>query len=107
MRDLASAAPFWQLCYIFNMHYVYFLKSKKSKETYIGFTSNLKLRLNQHNEGMSSSTKNGVPWELVYYEAYRNINDARRRERMLKYDGRGKAMLKKRIEQSLSQKGAA
>ncbi|MEK9206889.1 MAG: GIY-YIG nuclease family protein [Patescibacteria group bacterium] len=89
------------------MYYVYFLNSKKSDATYVGFTRDLKLRLSKHNNGLSLSTKNSAPWELIYYEAYKSKEDARRRERMLKYDGRAKAMLKKRIEDSLSKKGAA
>jgi len=89
------------------MYYVYFLQSKKSEATYIGFTGNLKLRLIQHNEGLSYSTKNSTPWELIYYEAYKSRKDAMRRERMLKYDGRAKVMLNKKIEDSLCKKSAA
>ena len=83
------------------MYYVYLLKSKKSGETYIGFTDNLRRRFNEHNNGRSESTKYKIPWELIYYEAYKSKNDALRRERMLKYDGRASVWLKKRTEQSL------
>lgn len=89
------------------MYYVYFLKSKNSEATYIGFTTNLRLRIAQHNNRLSFSTKNNAPWELVYYEAFRSKIDAMERERMLKYDGKAKTMLKKRIVESLNQKGAA
>lgn len=100
--SLKSARP-----HLLRMYFVYFLKSKKTNDQYIGFTSNLKLRFTQHNNGSSFYTKNKLPWELIYYEAYKNKSDAIRRERMLKYDGRAKSMLKKRIYKSLGEEGAA
>ena len=84
------------------MHYVYVLKSAKSKYPYIGYTNDLKRRLIEHNNGENDSTKNRIPWELIYYEAFKDQHDAATRERKLKHDGRGKALLKKRIERSLS-----
>lgn len=89
------------------MYYVYFLKSKTSENNYIGFTSNLKARFGQHNKKLNISTKFYAPWELIYYEAFKSKSDALRRERMLKYDGKAKIMLKKRISKSLLEKGAA
>ena len=90
------------------MYYVYFLQSKHSPEvTYVGFTRDLKNRLIQHNNLESISTKKNAPWELVYYEDFKSKEDAAKRERMLKYDGKAKTLLKKRIENCLSLKGAA
>lgn len=91
----------------FIMYYVYYIKSSKTKDHYIGYTSNLKNRIHQHNNKLSFSTKNKTPWVLVYYEAYKSKSDAIRREKMLKYDGRAKAMLKRRIVKSLEKEGAA
>ena len=39
-------------------------------------------------------------WELVYYEAYLNEQDARDRERMLKHYGAARGRLKRRIARS-------
>lgn len=83
------------------MYYVYLLKSKSSG-IYIGYTNDLKKRLKHHNNGYGMSTKNGAPWELVYYESYKNREDATNREKMLKQDGRSRAWLKKRVTKSLS-----
>lgn len=83
------------------MFFVYVLKSKKTGEIYIGCTIDLDLRLKQHNEGKSFATKSKIPWELVYYEAFKDEQDAFMREKMLKYDGRGREWLKKRIKRSL------
>ncbi|MEW6674972.1 MAG: GIY-YIG nuclease family protein [Nitrospirota bacterium] len=39
------------------MHYVYVLLSEKDHKLYIGFTSDLKRRLKEHNEGKTLSTR--------------------------------------------------
>lgn len=80
------------------MFYVYFLKSLNGDE-YIGYTSNLRRRLAEHNEGKSKHTK-GKQWQLVYYEAYKAEPDARTREQQLKYRGQAKAQLKRRTQAS-------
>ena len=51
---------------------------------YIGFTEKLKQRVNDHNSGYSKATKAYLPLELIHYEAYKNIKDAKRREAYLK-----------------------
>lgn len=83
------------------MFYVYVLKSKKTGDIYIGYTIDLKARLEKHNNGKSFATKSKTPWELVYYEAFKDKQDALVREKMLKYDGKGKGLLKRRIKRSL------
>lgn len=83
------------------MFYVYILKSKKDKELYIGSTNNLDRRVNEHNNGLVFSTKSRVPFELVYYEAYKSENDARSREKNLKLRSRAFAQLKTRIKKSV------
>ena len=83
------------------MFYVYFLKSKKDQKLYIGSTNNLKRRLLEHNTGKVRSTKSRVPFELRYYEAFSNEEDARHREWSLKRDGNALAQLKRRISKSL------
>ncbi len=60
------------------MFYVYILQSKE--KFYIGFTRNLRKRLTEHNAGQNISTKAYIPWELIFYEAYGNREDAIRRE---------------------------
>ncbi len=67
-----------------NMYYVYVLKSAKNNDVYVGFTRDLKTRFKSHNDGMVQSTQPYRPWELVYYEAYKNIHDAAKREKQLK-----------------------
>ena len=79
------------------MYYVYVLRSFKDKKLYTGFTSDLRKRLDFHNKGLNTSTKNRRPLELIYYEAYKNEKDARNRERILK-SGRGREIFKLQIK---------
>lgn len=83
------------------MNYVYVLKSKKDEELYIGSTNDLKRRLREHNLGKNFSTKSRIPFELVYYESYKNLQDARDREKSLKLRGNTRKHLINRIQRSL------
>jgi putative endonuclease len=83
------------------MFYVYVLKSQKDEELYIGSSNNLKRRLKEHQNGESFSTKLRRPFELIYYEAYKNEGDARKREHSLKLRGNARRFLKERISKSL------
>ena len=64
--------------------YVYVLESLKDGERYIGFTNNLKRRLEEHKKGLSFSTKFRLPFQLIYFEGCLNEQDAKRREGYLK-----------------------
>lgn len=65
------------------MYYTYVLKSQKDRKFYIGYTENLDRRILEHNSGKVESTKYRIPFEIVYYEACLNQNDALRREKYL------------------------
>ena len=83
------------------MYYVYVIQSlDEDKKRYIGYSSDLRKRIDQHNCGMNTSTAHRQ-WRLVYYEAYLNEEDAKVRERRLKHDGRARRQLYARIERSL------
>ncbi|MFL6690525.1 MAG: GIY-YIG nuclease family protein [Alphaproteobacteria bacterium] len=65
--------------------YVYILASKPYGTLYIGVTSNLSARLEQHRHGTASSfTKKYGVARLVYYEAHDWITSAIQRETNLK-----------------------
>lgn len=64
--------------------YVYILHNKVKDFVYIGYTENLRQRFSAHNSGQSKSTQHYAPLDLIHYEAYRNIKDAKRREMYLK-----------------------
>jgi len=81
------------------IEYVYVIKNTSGK-IYIGYTKDLRQRLKQHNLGMNKATK-GQKWELIYYEAYKSSQDARKREKSLKNSGQAIRWLKDRIKESL------
>src|SRR6185436_10369209 len=60
-----------------NRYYVYILQSSSDKKLYIGFTTNLKQRLQAHAQGKVQSTKNRRFLKLVHYEYFINEADAR------------------------------
>jgi putative endonuclease len=65
-------------------YYIYILKSKRNNSFYVGSCENIKNRLEQHNNGESSSTKRFIPWELIYSERYNILSEARKREYQIK-----------------------
>lgn len=78
------------------MYFVYLLHSQKDNNLYIGYTEDLKNRFSLHTNGRVSSTKNRRPLELIYYEAYKNQLDAKRREVFLK-SGSGHRFIQKQM----------
>jgi len=79
------------------MFYTYLLRSLKNEKLYIGYTNDLKKRLGEHNKRLVTSTKKYAPWELIYYEAFKDESCARSRESKLKYFGKAYGQLKGRI----------
>ena len=69
------------------MYYVYLLQSEKDKRFYVGFTSDLKRRISEHNAAKVQSTKAFIPYRLIYFEGFRSKKDALNREKKLKHHG--------------------
>ena len=65
--------------------YIYILSNKNHTVLYVGVTSNLKQRIEQHKNGIGSLfTKKYNVDELMYFEIFTNINVAIKREKQLK-----------------------
>ena len=84
-------------------YYVYVLLSQKDNKFYTGSTGDLKKRLQQHVQAKVLATKNRLPVDLIFYEAYRNKYDAIRREDYLK-STKGKRTLKQLLVEYLKMK---
>jgi len=84
--------------------YVYVLFSEKDHKLYIGFSSDVFKRLQQHNEGMNTSTACRRPLRLIYYEAHLHKEDALRRESYFKSTS-GKRTLQIVLKQTLEDLG--
>ncbi|RZJ48202.1 MAG: GIY-YIG nuclease family protein [Flavobacterium sp.] len=71
----------------FHSYYVYILTNKYRSAFYIGVTNNLKLRLQQHKENITTAktfaSKYGIEF-LIYYENFMWIQEAISREKEIK-----------------------
>ncbi|MDP3764655.1 MAG: GIY-YIG nuclease family protein [bacterium] len=83
------------------MYYVYALKSQKDLNLYIGFTTDLKERMERHKNGEVLSTKHRRLLKLIFYEAFINKHDALAREKYLK-SGYGKEQLQSILKNILT-----
>lgn len=84
--------------------YVYVLRNVKNGVLYTGCASDLRKRLQEHHEGVSAYTRSRGPYELMYYEACKDLLDAQMREGYLK-TGMGKRYLKNRNKRFLALTG--
>jgi putative endonuclease len=84
-------------------YYVYTILSLKDFSIYTGITTDLKNRIQEHMRGVVAQTKIRIPFKLVHYEYFVNLEDARRRELYLK-TSRGRATLKDSLKRTLSRK---
>ena len=65
--------------------FVYMLKSKNLKPiTYVGYTNNLKNRIELHNKGKGAKFTRGRKWILIYKEKYSAKKEAISREYYIK-----------------------
>ena len=70
-------------------YFVYLIVSnlkKNKKISYVGYTNDLKKRLNLHNSGKGAKFTRGEKWKLVYYEKYDSKSEAMKNEYRLKKD---------------------
>lgn len=84
-------------------YYVYTILSLRNFDIYTGLTTDLKIRIQEHMRGVVSSTRIRVPFKLVHYEYFINLDDAKRREMHLKTNV-GRAHLKDSLKKTLSRK---
>jgi putative endonuclease len=66
------------------MYYVYILCSETNSSYYKGQTSNLAIRLQEHNAGKEIATRRYRPWKLVWYTVKNTRSEALELERKLK-----------------------
>ena len=76
--------------------YTYVLRCSDGK-LYVGSTSDLRRRIEEHDAGKCRSTAHKCPVSLVYYEACRIEGSARAREKQLK-TGFGRSYLRRRLD---------
>jgi len=76
-------------------HYVYLIASiKKSRiKSYVGYTNNLKKRLDLHNLGKGAKSTRGRKWSFVYFKKYLSKEGAMSSEYYLKNDKKKRKLL--------------
>ena len=60
--------------------------SSAKKRTYIGFTSNLKKRLKDHNSNKGAKYTRGNRWIIIYKKSFSSKSEAMSYEYLLKHD---------------------
>ena len=67
-------------------YFVYLIASENKKKiiSYVGYTNNLKKRLNLHNSGKGAKFTKGRKWKIIYYNKYLKKNKAMSEEYKLK-----------------------
>lgn len=83
------------------LHYVYVLYSVADRKKYVGYTKDIRKRLEAHQRGLVASTANRRPLKLIYFEACLSQADATHREKYLK-TYHGKMFIKKRLKSYLT-----
>lgn len=83
---------------------VYILFSYKDHLLYTGYTSNIDLRIKNHNEGKTPSTAPRRPLQLIFCEFYLFEEDARKREMYFK-TAPGKKAVKLMLRSTLTKMG--
>ena len=77
-------------------YFVYLLGNKKNSKltTYVGYTNNLKKRLNLHNSGMGAKYTRGRKWKIIYSEKYSTKSEAISREYYIKKNRKLRNLIK-------------
>ena len=70
------------------VYYVYLIKTLDNyfNKSYVGFTNNIKKRLNKHNTNLGAKSTKGYKWEIVYKKKFYSKNKALSFEYKLKKD---------------------
>jgi len=58
--------------------------SPGTKKTYVGYTNDIKLRLEKHNSNRGAKSTKGYKWLVIYTKKFKNKNEAMSYEYKLK-----------------------
>ncbi len=68
------------------LYFCYILTNKNRTVVYIGYTEDLKQRVEQHQNGTGTNfTKKYNVTHLIYFEEFNDKKEAKKREKQLKY----------------------
>ena len=80
-------------------YFVYVIATTRESKltTYVGYTNNLKNRLNLHNTGRGAKFTRGRRWRIIYFEKYATKNEAKSREYYIKKNRKFRNFIKKKF----------
>ena len=78
-------------------YFVYVISTNTNSKlvTYVGYTNNLKKRLNLHNKGKGAKFTRGRRWKVIYSEKYATKSEAKSREYYIKKNREFRNSIKK------------
>ena len=81
-------------------YFVYVISTKRKAKliTYVGYTNNLKKRLNLHNSGKGAKFTKGNQWRVIYTEKYDTKSKAISREYYIKNNRKFRNLIKERYK---------
>ena len=84
--------------------FVYLIVSKVKNKTisYVGYTNNLKKRLNLHNSSKGAKFTRGRKWKLIYYKRYKYKINAMKNEYKLKNNYILRKEIKKKFYENIN-----
>jgi putative endonuclease len=81
--------------------YVYLICTKNNNNSlisYVGYTNNIKKRINLHNTSKGAKFTRGRKWSLIYKKRFKNKVEAMKYEYILKNDYSLRKRLKKKFK---------
>ena len=80
-------------------YFVYVIGSYQNSKviTYVGYTNNLKKRLNLHNKGKGAKFTRGRGWRIIHSEKYLTKGEAISREYYIKKNRKFRNFIKKKF----------
>lgn len=72
-------------------------KRKNIFVSYVGYTNNLKKRLDLHNKSKGAKFTRGNKWTLIYKKIFNTKNRAMKEEYLLKHDIKKRTRIKKKF----------
>ena len=77
-------------------YYVYMIATEKNSKitTYVGYTNNLKKRLEKHNKGKGAKFTRGRLWKIIYSEKFTTKKQAIYREYYIKRNRKLRTLIK-------------
>ena len=81
-------------------YFVYVISSDQNSKTttYVGYTNNLKKRLNLHNKGKGAKFTRGRRWKIIYTEKLATKSEAISREYYIKKNRKFRNFIKKKLD---------